>query len=153
FDHVVAPTMPVVGTVRAKDTGKPLAGVTIRAQLSSAYGFHDRDHYLRTTTDKEGRYRLVGLPKMEGHYLWVTPAAGQPYLPPPRKTAGVSSGLDPLTVNFEMQRGVLIRGRVTDKATGQPVPAVVEYFAFEDNPHYKEGGVLWGLSFQTRTSP
>src|SRR5262249_13896125 len=71
FDHVVAPTMPVVGTVRAKDTGKPLAGVTIRAQLSSAYGFHDRDHYLRTTTDKEGRYRLVGLPKMEGHYLWV----------------------------------------------------------------------------------
>jgi hypothetical protein len=152
FDHVVAPTMPIVGTVRAKDTGKPLAGVTIRAQLDSAYGYLDRDHYLRTTTDKEGRYRLVGLPKMEGHYLWVTPAAEQPYLPPPRKTAGVSSGLDPLTVDFKLKRGVLLHGRVTDKGTGQPVPAVVEYFAFADNPHYKEGGVLWGLSFQKRTA-
>ena len=153
FDHVVAPTMPIVGSVRAKDTGKPLAGVTIRTQLFSAYGFHDRDHYIRTTTDKEGRYRLVGLPKAAGHYLWVTPAAGQPYLPPERKTAGVSSGLDPLRVDFELKRGVLIRGRVTDKETGQPVAARVEYFAFADNPQFQEGGVLWGLSFHTPTSP
>lgn len=153
FDHVVAPTMPIVGSVRAKDTGKPLAGVTIRAQLYSAYGFHDQDHYICTTTDKEGRYRLVGLPKTESHYLWVTPAAGQPYLPPERKTAGVSFGLDPLKVDFELKRGVLIRGRVTDKDTGQPVAARVEYFAFEDNPQFQEGGVLRGLSFHTPTTP
>jgi RNA polymerase sigma factor (sigma-70 family) len=153
FDHVVAPTMPIVGSVRAKDTGKPLAGVTIRTQLFSAYGFHDRDHYIRTTTDKDGRYRIVGLPRAAGHYLWVTPAAGQPYLPPERKTAGVSSGLDPLRVDFELKRGVLIRGRVTDKETGQPMAARVEYFAFADNPQFQEGGVLWGLSFHTPTAP
>jgi RNA polymerase sigma factor (sigma-70 family) len=153
FDHVVAPTMPIVGSVRAKDTGKPLAGATIRTQLFSAYGFHDQDHYIRTTTDKDGRYRLVGLPRAAGHYLWVTPAAGQPYLPPERKTAGVSSGLDPLTVDFELKRGVLIRGRVTDKETGQPMAARVEYFAFEDNPQFQKGGVLWGLSFHTPTAP
>jgi RNA polymerase sigma factor (sigma-70 family) len=153
FDHVVAPTMPIVGTVRAKDTGKPLAGVTIRTQLYSAYGFHDQDHYIRTTTDKAGRYRLVGLPRAAGHYLWVTPAAGQPYLPPERKSAGVSSGLDPLRVDFELKRGVLIRGRVTDQETGLSVAARVEYFAFADNPHYQAGGVLWGLSFHTPTAP
>src|SRR5207248_10123264 len=98
-------------------------------------------------------YRLVGVPWMAGQYLWVTPAPGQPYLPPPRKTIGRSSGLDPLTVDFEMSRGVLIRGRVTDKKTGQPVPAVVEYFVIEDNPHYKKEETLWGLSFHTRTAP
>jgi RNA polymerase sigma factor (sigma-70 family) len=153
FDHVVAPTMPIVGTVRAKDTGKPLAGVTIRAHLDFAYGdYGGRGNYVIATTNKEGRYRLVGLPKMAGQYLWVTPAPGQPYLPPPRKTMGVSSGVNPLTVDFQMKRGVLIRGRVTDKDTGQPVPAVVEYFTSEDNPHYKKEEVLWGLSFQTRTA-
>jgi RNA polymerase sigma factor (sigma-70 family) len=153
FDHVVAPTMPIVGSVRARDTGKPLAGVTIRTQLFSAYGYFDQDHYIRTTTDKDGRYRLVGLPRAAGHYLWVTPAAGQPYLPPERKTAGVSSGLDPLRVDFKLKRGVLIRGRVTDKETGQPVAARVEYFAFADNPHFQARGVLWGLSFHTPTAP
>jgi RNA polymerase sigma factor (sigma-70 family) len=152
FDHVVAPTMPIIGTVRAKDTGKPLAGVTIRTMLDSAYGFHDKNHYIRTTTDAAGNYRIVGLPRRAGHYLWVAPAPGQPYLPAPRKTAGVSAGVNPLRVDFELKRGVLIRGRVTDKGTGQPVPAVVEYFAFEDNPHYKAGGVLWGNSFQARTA-
>jgi RNA polymerase sigma factor (sigma-70 family) len=153
FDHVVAPTMPIVGSVRARDTGKPLAGVNIRAQLYSAYGYHGPHHYIHTTTDKEGRYRLVGLPRLKGHYLWVTPAPGQPYLPPERKTTGVSAGLDPLRVDFELKRGVLIRGRVTDKETGQPLWARVEYFAFADNPHLKQGGALHGLSFQTRTTP
>src|SRR5262249_11031189 len=81
-----------------------------------------------------------------------TPAPGQPYLPP-RRTTGVSSGLNPLTVDFELRRGVLLRGRVTDKATGQPVAARVEYLAFEDNPGLKAGDVLRGLSFGTPTAP
>jgi RNA polymerase sigma factor (sigma-70 family) len=154
FDHVVAPTMPIVGTIRAKDTGKPLAGVTVRAHLDSAYGYYnDRENFIRATTDKEGQYRLVGLPRMAGQYLWVAPAAGQPYLPPERATAGVSTGNDPLRVDFELKRGVLIRGRVTDKVTAQPVAALVEYMAFADNPHLKEGGVLRGYAFQVRTDP
>src|SRR5262249_20645438 len=34
--------------------------------------------------------------------------------------------------------GVRIQGRVTDKVTGQPVAASVEYFAFAENPHHLE---------------
>jgi hypothetical protein len=33
-----------------------------------------------------------------------------------------------------LKRGVWVKGRVTDKATGQPVQALVEYFAFAGNP-------------------
>jgi hypothetical protein len=54
------------------------------------------------------------------------------------KTLGATTGLDPVTVDFALKRGVLIRGRVTDKETGRPVPALVEYFAFRDNPHLRE---------------
>ena len=32
---------------------------------------------------------------------------------------------------------MLVRGRVTDRVTGKPVHAVVEYFAFTDNPRLK----------------
>jgi hypothetical protein len=38
FDHAAAPTRAVVGVVRDKDTGKPIAGVTIRARVRSFVG-------------------------------------------------------------------------------------------------------------------
>jgi hypothetical protein len=60
--------MPIVGTVRDKDTGKPLAGVTIQSRIPSAEGGPNADggsanDYLRTTTDTDGNYRFVGLPR------------------------------------------------------------------------------------------
>src|SRR5262249_9094834 len=36
-----------------------------------------------------------------------------------------------------LKRGILVTGRVTNKATGRPVQAVVEYFTFSDNPSLK----------------
>jgi protocatechuate 3,4-dioxygenase beta subunit len=98
-------------------------------------GFADR--YVTTTTDADGRYRLVGLSPNEGHGLEVLPAPGQPYLPATR-TLGAAAGLDPWTADFTLKRGVPVRGRVTDGETGRPVHAVVAYFAFADNPHLKE---------------
>ena len=60
------------------------------------------------------------------------------------------SGPEPATVNFALKRGVAIRGKVTDKATGQPVPAVVEYFVFVDNPHRAAARGLHGGEVRTR---
>jgi protocatechuate 3,4-dioxygenase beta subunit len=137
FDHAAAPTRPVGGIVRDRDTGKPLAGVTIRARLGSAREHFVGDPFIDTTTDEEGRYRLVGLSREGKHRLEALPAPGQTYLPV-AKTPPAAPGLDPVTVDFALKRGVLIHGRVTDKATGKPVPALVQYFAFEDNPHLRE---------------
>ena len=43
-------------------------------------------------------------------------------------------------MNFDiaLKRGVLVRGRVTDKATGKPVSGYVNAYTFRDNPHVGE---------------
>jgi RNA polymerase sigma factor (sigma-70 family) len=141
FEHAAAPTRPITGVVRDRDTGKPLAGVTIQARLPDGLGPVSQDPYLRATTDAKGRYRLVGLSRQGGHRLQVLPGPRQPYLPAAR-TSGTAAGLDPVTVDFRLKRGVWIRGRVTSKETGRPVPALVQYGAFVDNPLLKEAAGL-----------
>jgi hypothetical protein len=70
FEHAAAPTRPIKGVVRDRDTGKPLAGVTIRARMGSPRVEHFvGDPYLDTFTDPQGRYRLVGLTR-EGGIVW-----------------------------------------------------------------------------------
>jgi RNA polymerase sigma factor (sigma-70 family) len=142
FDHAAAPTRPIVGTVRDGETGKPIAGVAILAPIPSDLGSQEIPglpgqslrHYLRATTDAKGRYRLIGLPRNQDHVLFTAPAADQPYLAPVKVASG-DAALDSMTVDFTLKRSVVIRGRVTDKATGQPVGAQVEYFAAADNRH------------------
>ncbi len=48
-----APTRPIAGVVRDRDTGKPIRGVKLTANA-----------YIKAVTDDLGRYRLVGLPKV-----------------------------------------------------------------------------------------
>jgi RNA polymerase sigma factor (sigma-70 family) len=142
IEYAGAPTRPVVGVVRDKDTGKPLAGAIIEAEIARAGAsingriangvqllLPDGGRQIRTTTDQEGRYRLVGLPKLPWQGMMARLATDQPYLPSLHR-APAGEALNPVTLNFELKRGVRIRGRVTNKETKQPMPAVVEYFIF-----------------------
>src|SRR5262249_57873890 len=70
FDRVAGASGPVRGVVRALDTGKPLAGVSV-GQVE--YWGHPR---CQTVTDKEGRYELLGLAKWNWYSLVVKPADG-----------------------------------------------------------------------------
>src|SRR5262249_55469746 len=135
FDHVAAPTKPVVGTVRDKDTGKPLAGVTVQCSRVAGALVSSSD-FLRTTTDKGGRYRLVGLPKGAGNEI-AAQTHDLPYLSAVRRV-GDTPGLEPVTAAIAMKRGVWVKGRVTDRGTGKPLWAGVEYFCFRDNPNAPE---------------
>src|SRR5262249_11026901 len=86
---VVGPTKPIEGTVRAKDTGQPLAGVVI-------YG--NQDSYrrgVRAITDAQGRYRLVGMPKAGSYELAVFPQGNLNYIATV-KTVADSEGLKPI---------------------------------------------------------
>jgi RNA polymerase sigma factor (sigma-70 family) len=132
FDFAPGRALVVEGAARDRDTGKPLAGVVVRQGI--AYDFGWAEDELTTTTDASGNYRLVGVsrPSARGAIEFVPPG-GQPYL-----TAGFSPPAadlgQPVRLDVSLQRGVLIKGRVTDKATGQPVQAVVPYLAFANNP-------------------
>jgi RNA polymerase sigma factor (sigma-70 family) len=141
FDLLAVPTKPVVGVVRDKDSGKPLAGVTVRSHRIA--GAFDLNGLVRTTTDREGRYRLVGLPKGPGNAL-IAEAYGHlpraddlPYLAAIRE-AGDTPGLGPVTVDLALKRGVWVKGRVIDKATDKPVRGGFDYFCFPDNPDATE---------------
>ena len=148
FEHAAAPTRPIEGTVRDKDTGRPIAGISIRSERFAGNTISGRDH-VRTTTGADGRYRLVGMPTGAGNQITVHPGPGQPYL---GSISDLSDepGTGPINCDFELKHGVAIRGKVTDKATGEPVPAVVEYFVFDDNPHRGEARPLHGEEIRTR---
>jgi RNA polymerase sigma factor (sigma-70 family) len=136
FDHAAAPCKPVVGVVRDKDTGKPIPGAVVQSYQFAGSRVVERTH-LRTVADPEGRYRFPGLPKGEGNVLRASPPEGQPYLMA-LHTLQDTPGLEPITADFALKRGVWIQGKVTDKATGRPVHAMIGYSVFEDNPHRGE---------------
>jgi RNA polymerase sigma factor (sigma-70 family) len=150
FRVAAAPGQPVVGVVRDADTKQPIPGVTVRShsQRIGPSQFRGVDPVVRTTADAEGRYRLLGLPAGKGYSIAVVPGKDQPYVP---QHIDVSEGVGvgPVTVDIELKRGVWIEGKITDKETGQPVRANVEYFARYSNPNIRDfpgydGTILMG---------
>jgi RNA polymerase sigma factor (sigma-70 family) len=132
FDYVATPTRPIEGTVREVGSGKPVAGVLVWAGAGYNNGVH-------AVSDAQGRYRLVGLPKMKQYLLHTEPGATSPWL---RAGARVedTDGLQPLQVDFALARGVLLTGRVLDKATGKGVRSGVRFAPLPDNKYFKQPG-------------
>jgi RNA polymerase sigma factor (sigma-70 family) len=123
FERVIPPGKAIAGTVREKRTGKPLAGVTVSCGRCAA------------TTGAGGRYRIDG-PRKRSEYS-VTASGVLPYFDATRSNVPDTPGFEPVSVDFELERGLAIRGRVLDKATGKPVQASIDYHAFADNPYLK----------------
>jgi hypothetical protein len=138
FTHAAAPTKPVVGVVRDKDTQKPLAGVTVQSYKLAHNPLHGVD-FIETKTDAEGRYRLTGLPKGPDNKILVIPRDDQPYITV-HAVVPDSDGLAPVTVDFALKRGVWIEGKVTHKATGKPLGRWMQlhYFSMYDNPNLRD---------------
>jgi RNA polymerase sigma factor (sigma-70 family) len=136
FKHVAGPTKPITGIVRDKDTGSPLAGVTVKSYKLANNPIHGLE-FLETKTDAQGRYRLTGMPKGKGNKILFEAPEDQPYLTV-HAVVPDTDGLDAVTVDFEWKRCIWIEGRVTDKATGKTVPCHVQYFALFGNPNLKD---------------
>jgi RNA polymerase sigma factor (sigma-70 family) len=134
FRHVAGATKPVVGVVRDKDTKKPLAGFTVRSEKLAHNPLHGR-HITLTVTDAQGRYRLTGLPKGAGNKINVVPPRDLPYVTPVLDVPD-SFGPDSVTVDIELKRAVWIEGKLTDKATGKPLPGHhLMYLVRDGNPN------------------
>ncbi|HEY7330712.1 MAG TPA: sigma-70 family RNA polymerase sigma factor [Gemmataceae bacterium] len=136
IEVLAGPTKPIEGTVRAKDTGKPLAGVSIYCNEHSFCNTH-QVRLVRAVTDDNGHYRLLGMPKSAQYELTVYAGAGQSYLDTARTVAD-SEGLKPIAADFSLRRGVPVKFRFLDKRTGQPVRGQIQYEIAQDNPWYAE---------------
>lgn len=131
---VVAPSKPFSGVVRDAQTGQPIAGVTVAGQTVAQMADRARGSSppVEAVTDADGRYRLEGLAKVPNRLLAFVPPAGTPYV---RRFVDVADteGFQPLTADTELFRGVIISGRLTDKATGRPALGSVRYDALAIN--------------------
>ncbi|HJZ89781.1 MAG TPA: sigma-70 family RNA polymerase sigma factor [Gemmataceae bacterium] len=122
FERIISPGKAIIGTVREKGTGKPLAGIKVSCGRCAA------------TTDAEGRYRIEGPRKKDAY---TVTAYAVPYFDVTKSDAADTPGFEPVRVDFELERGLAIRGRVLDKVTGKSVQATITYLSFGDNPHLK----------------
>jgi RNA polymerase sigma factor (sigma-70 family) len=122
FERLVPPCKSIVGTVREKGSGKPVDGISVYCGRGAA------------RTDARGRYRIDGVPKKSEY---TVTAQGTPYFVATKSRFADTLGFEPVTVDFDLERGLAIRGRVFDKKTGKPVIASVTYHAFADNPSLK----------------
>jgi RNA polymerase sigma factor (sigma-70 family) len=125
FTHHALPSKPIVGTVRDRATGNPLAGITVGSSM-----YNNR----WAKTDDTGQYRIVGAAK---HDRYSVSAGSAPYLNSTKMDIPDTPGLEPLVVDFELDRGVAIKGRLTDKVTGKPVSGHLGYVPLADNPNVK----------------
>ena len=135
-DYSLAPGRTVTGIVKDKTTGKPIVGVQVVSDLTAGNPVSGR-HEFRATTDKDGRYTMHGLPLGRGNVLRAAPPADQPYLMQ-LLDVPVPEGFNPAPLDFELIRGVVLTGRVTDADTGKPVPGRFDYFIFSDDPLRRE---------------
>jgi RNA polymerase sigma factor (sigma-70 family) len=137
---VVGPCVPIEGVVTDLDTGKPIAGAAVFNRIEVPYNW--APERIETTTDGQGRYRLNGRPNRTGNRVTVTPPKGEPYLSPADYPPAGEPG-KAVALNFQLKRGVVITGRVSDPATGRPLRAVIEYKTWFDNSSAKGMHPVW----------
>lgn len=133
FEHLAAPSAPISGVIRDADTGKPIPGAIVESYLIGGTSIAGRRD-LYAVADNDGRYRLLGMPKRDGHQLRVRAPDDKPYLMTIARVPD-APGLQPIAVDVNLKRGVWITGRVADKVTGQPVRSWLQYVVLPDNPN------------------
>ncbi len=141
FTLAAEPTQVVRGIVRDRDSGDPIAGTTVSVwQLPES--FMRIDGFLSVTTDANGRYELSGLPRKPAQAkrpirLAVEPPTDQPYFRS-KHDVPTREGFDPIEFDIKLTRGVWATGQVTEAASGDPVPSMVSFHPYLDNPHAKD---------------
>jgi RNA polymerase sigma factor (sigma-70 family) len=127
FTHAVRPCQIITGVIRDEATGKPIAGAKVIGTTSSLRKFdHSAWHdAVESVTDREGRYRLNGLPKAKGRHLHVQPGDA-PCLDRLIEVPDVET-FDPVRVDVNLSAAVVVEGRLADKATEQGVRGTAFY--------------------------
>jgi RNA polymerase sigma factor (sigma-70 family) len=133
---VAAPTQPFEGTITDKDTGKPISGLAVRAYADVPPGWEPTTH-VRTMSDANGRFRLLGLPDGR-HIVLVDPGPGFPYFQF-TQFGGRAGSVETVHLDFALKRAAWVTGRVVDVRTGSPVADTeLEYWPARGNESYRD---------------
>jgi RNA polymerase sigma factor (sigma-70 family) len=124
FEYVAEPARALEGVIREAGTGKPVAGATVQVTANTAVQ--------AATSDAQGRYRILGLRKAPQYTLNVTAPSDAPLMGRWVKVAD-AVGLEAIHTDVELVRGVVITGRVYNKATGQSVKSQVHFAPLPEN--------------------
>ncbi|MGC8642753.1 MAG: M56 family metallopeptidase, partial [Isosphaeraceae bacterium] len=138
FTYKARPSRPIEGVVLDAKTKQPIAGVSVESFrfAGSTFTFAEtliRD--LKTVADGDGHFRIVGMPRAKGNVLIAVPKDGEPYF---AREVDVDDpqGNAPVRLTIELHRGLMISGKITDKATGKPVSgARLYYLPLQDNAY------------------
>lgn len=135
FTHAVRPCQTITGTVTDDATGKPVPGVKITGASKSLrmyYAGAAWEDAVECVTNRDGRYRLNGLPKAKQRYLHVQPREA-PYLEQLIEVKNDAPTLTPVRVDIKLQKAVTIEGRLLDKTTGKGVRGEAMFLLMEND--------------------
>ncbi len=124
FTMALQPAKIISGRVTYADTGKPVphAWIAVGAEGAGEYG-------VRSTSfeaDDEGRFRANPSPG-DRFRVMAFPPAGQPYMIV-NKAFDWPKGAVEHRVDLALSRGMLIRGKVTERGSGKPVAGALLSF-------------------------
>jgi RNA polymerase sigma factor (sigma-70 family) len=130
--YVVPASRRIEGTVREAGSGKPVPG--FRIHIGTGYG-----EGMIAISDKEGRYHFDRVTKVKQYLLNADPPANTTWLMSGARIDD-TEGVQPLTVDFTVARGILLTGRVIDKTTGKGVRGGIRYVPLPGNKFAKQPG-------------
>ena len=113
---VVEPGRPIEGVVSDAGTKEPIPGATVTGEMLAGSTW-SVEGMVTAVTDAKGHYRLVGLPKGNGHRLIVYPPLDRPYFITDRLEVKAGPGLEPVRFDIALKRGLWITGKVSDATT------------------------------------
>jgi protocatechuate 3,4-dioxygenase beta subunit len=155
FTLTAAPGRAVEGVTRDAKDKKVMKDVAVWSYSFAGSNFGGIMS-LKTRTNGEGRFRLVGFPKGHGNKLLIVPNDDQPYfmrefaIPDP-------TGLGAVPVEIDLHKGIWVEGKVTDKESGAPVGgAWLHYLPFLENrfaqatPEFGRDRNVDGTAYQQR---
>jgi hypothetical protein len=93
--------------------------------------------FLSAKTEPDGRYEIHGSRKLRSYMVEVKPDAAAGFMGSQTR-ANDTPGYAPITADLRVARGVIVTGKVIDKATGKPIPGFATAGILSDNPFVKD---------------
>jgi hypothetical protein len=122
---VLQPAVTITGRVTDADTGKPVPHARVALN-----GIHYKNGVVRpaiiTEADAEGRFRANAPSPVPGYMIADAPD-GQPYLRTDKPIVWPKGAITH-SIDVALPRGVMMRGKVTEKGSGRPISAAIVTF-------------------------